>query len=103
MTDHNTEPDERPPAAAARVRAVAPLLAVEQDTKHGPTQALLDRLRLSEWGVKWRQGGNAMLVHPTFGTLEVEIDPDNTDRLRTFIDGRQVPHRVAMMRADGET
>lgn len=88
--------------ASARVRAASPLLAVEQDTQHGPTRTLLDALRENQWGVKWRQGGSAMLVHPTFGQLEVEVDSENTDRLTPFIDGQQVPMRMAMARAAGE-
>lgn len=85
-----------------RVRAVTPLLAAEQDTQHGPTRALLDTLRENEWRVKWQQSGMAMLVHACFGSIEVVIDVSNPDRVTAFVDGRQVPMRVAMERARGE-
>lgn len=85
-----------------RVRVVNPLLAAEQDTQHGPTIALFAALRGDSWGVKWRSGGTAMLVHPRFGTLEVQVDESNTDRVIPFVDGRQVSMRIAMERARGE-
>jgi prophage DNA circulation protein len=85
-----------------RARAVPPLLAAEQDTRHGPTRALFDALRENSWGVKWRSGGTAMLVHPRFGTLEVQVDETDTDRVIPFVEGRQVSMRVAMERARGE-
>ena len=88
--------------ASARVRAVNPLLAAGQDTTHEPTRLLLDTLRENGWAVKSRNGGAALLIHPTAGTLEVELDPGNTERLHAFIDGRQVPMRVALLRAIGE-
>lgn len=87
---------------SARVRIVNPLLAAEQSTDHGPTRALLDALRANGWGVKWRQGGSALLVHSTHGLLEVEIDESNLDRLVPFVDGRQVSYAMAMRRAVGE-
>lgn len=93
-------------AVSARVRAVSPLLAVEQSTEHAPTRELLAELRRKGWGVKWKQGVNAMLVHPRFGSLEVEAERDTTgqltDRLLVYVDGRQVSRRMAMQRARGE-
>lgn len=84
------------------VRQANPLLAAEQATNHGPTRALFDALRENGWGVKWWEGGTALLVHPRFGTLEVRLDPDNRDRVLAFLDGRQVPFRMAMEHARGE-
>jgi hypothetical protein len=85
-----------------RVRAVNPLLAAEQSTDHGPTRALLDALRENGWGVKWRQGGSALLVHPDHGTLEIELDESDLDRAVPFVDGRQVSYAYATRRAVGE-
>jgi hypothetical protein len=71
-------------------------------SEHGPTQALLDALRENAWGVKWHSGGAAMLVHPERGNIEVEIDPNDVERLTVFIDGRQVSNRMAMERIRGD-
>lgn len=77
-------------------------LAVGQDSRHGPTLALLAALRENEWLARPPIDGNALLVHPTFGRIELEVDQDNTDRVHALIDGRQVPMRLAMQRAAGE-
>lgn len=87
---------------ADRVRAVAPLLAVEQDTTHTPTVELLAALRTHGWRVTGKHQATAILFHPDFGAMQVSLTPGRDDQLSTYIDGRQVPHRVAMQRARGE-
>lgn len=90
-------------APTARVRAATPLLAVEQSTTHGPTRALLDALRRNGWRVLTRPGAtSALLSHLTYGTIEVRVDPDDTERLTPFVDGRQVSFKYAMRHAIGE-
>lgn len=87
---------------AARGRLTPPpMLAPQQQTGHGPTIELLAALRANDWRVKWHEGGRAALVHRDYGSMEVELAEEMPDRLRTFVDGRQVPHRIAMDRAEG--
>ena len=86
---------------AARGRAAAPLLALEQTTTHPLTLQLLDALRVEGWRVSGRDVGRAILTHPDRGSIEVQIDTANPDRLVPFIDGRQMPTRRAVDFASG--
>lgn len=80
----------------------APTMLAPSITTHAPSQALLDTLRENGWGIKWKQGGSALLIHSAHGTLEVEVDESNLDRLVPFVDGRQVSYAYAMRHAVGE-
>jgi hypothetical protein len=76
-------------------------LAAEQSSKHAPTLELLAALRAGQWRVKWNAGGRAVLVHRDLGTMEVQVNLNDHDRLIVLVDGREVPHRIAMDRAEG--
>jgi hypothetical protein len=78
----------------------APL--AESTTTHAPSQALLNVLRENSWKARPATAGAAMLFHPAFGSIEIRIDMDGSDRLIPLIDGRQVSFRYAMAHVVGE-
>jgi hypothetical protein len=75
---------------------------VEQSTNHRPSKELLTALQANGWWVSGIDGPKALLTHPEFGTLHVELDPAGQDRVIPLIDGRQVPYRMAVAHARGE-
>ena len=68
----------------------------------GPIQSLMDALQANGWKPRPIVNGAAVYFHPTYGTMEIRLDVNDTDRAVPFVDGRRVPFRHAMRLAVGE-
>ncbi len=74
---------------------------VEQSTDHQPSRGLVTALQVNGWWVSGIDQGTALLTHPDLGTMHLQLDPADDDRVIPFIDGRQVSYRMATAHARG--